>query len=101
MDIKTARAAIEAILESIPDDALPSFDRVEAGDDDRVTVWWGGTGHILGSAKSNGERDPLNYRRHASWDAIEGEMTYRADRRFLENGDSAKGFKLTGKKVPR
>jgi hypothetical protein len=50
MNIKTARAAIEAILAAIPDDELPDFDRIEHGRDGKVTAWWGGTGHILGSA---------------------------------------------------
>lgn len=81
MNIKTARAAIEAILESIPDDKLPEFDKVEHRDG-KVIVWWGGTGHTLGSATSGGKRDPKVYRRNASWAAIEGEMTYRADRNW-------------------
>ena len=87
MDIKTARAAIEAILAAIPDEALPEFDSVDLSDDGKVCVWWGGNGHILGSATSGGKRDPLNYRRNGSWGAIEAEMTYRADRKLLDHGD--------------
>ena len=98
MDIKQARAAIEAILEAIPDSELPDFDKVEHRDD-AVIVWWGGQGSHLGSAKSNGERDPLIYRRRGSWDAIEAEMTYRADRRLLDNGDDPTGVHLAKKKV--
>lgn len=91
MTLKAARAAIEAILAAIPDEELPEFDRVEYGEDGRATVWWGGTGRILGSAKSNGVRDPLIYRRGASSEAIELEMVHRADRRVLDNGDNPKG----------
>lgn len=89
VNIKTARKAIEAILAAIPDDELPDFDREEIGTDGRVTVWWGGSGHILGGAKRNGVRCPKVHRSHGSWAAIEGEMTYRADKRFLRNGDKA------------
>lgn len=99
MNIKEARAAIEAILEAVPDDELPEFDKVEIESDGDVLVWWGGQGRVLGSAKSNGKRDPLVYRRSGSWDAIQMEMTYRADRRFLENGDSPEGIRLGRKKV--
>lgn len=84
MNIKAARAAIEAILAAIPDDNLPEFDRTEVGKDGRTIVWWGGTGHILGSATSNGARDPLSYRRSGSWSAIGYEMVSRADRRHLD-----------------
>ena len=94
MKITEARAAIEAILAAVSDDDLPTFDRAEVEADGRVVVWLGGRGRVLGSAHANGTRDPLVYRRSASWDAIEGEATYRADRRFLENGDSADGFHL-------
>lgn len=102
MNIKQARAAIEAILAAIPDEELPEFDKVEHGEKDgRVTVWWGSRGAILGSARENGERSPINYRRSGSWDAIEAEMTYRADRRFLENGDKPDGIRLAKKAVER
>lgn len=96
MTIKAAQVAIEAILAAIPDDALPEFDKVEQ-EGDRLVVWWGGTGHYLGSATSNGERDPLNYRRRAVWEAIEGEMTYRADRKLFENGDRLEGIRIAKK----
>lgn len=100
MKIKEARAAIEAILAAIPDSELPTFDKVEHDvDRNRITVWWGSQGHVLGSAKTNGQRNPLNYRTSASWDAIEGEMTYRADKRLFDNGDDPKGVRLGVKKV--
>lgn len=92
MDIKTARAAIEAILKAIPDDQLPDFDRVEHGADGKVTAWLGGTGHILGSAKRGNKRRPKNYREGGSWRAIEGEMTYRADKRLLAQNDDPTNF---------
>ena len=98
MNINQARAAIEAILEAIPDNELPDFDRVEIDTDGMPTVWWGGHGRCLGTAKSNGKRDPLIYRHSASWDAIQLEMTHRADRRLLENGDDPTGIRL-GRKV--
>lgn len=88
MDIKTARKAIEAILAAIPDDKLPEFDRVELGANGKVIAWWGGSGRHLGSATRNGRRCPKVHRRRASWEAIEGEMVYRADKRFLKNGDT-------------
>lgn len=97
MTIKAARMAIEAILASIPDDELPAFDRVDYNKDGVPTVWWGGMGRVLGSARSNGVRDPGIYRRDASWSAIECEMTFRADRRLLDNGDDPTGIKLARK----
>lgn len=100
MNIKEARAAIEAILEAIPDEELPEFDRVEVDTARGETlVWWGGNGRILGTARSSGKRDPLVYRRDGSWNAIQSEMTYRADRRFLENGDKSDGIRLAKKAV--
>ena len=101
MNILEARAAIEEILESIPDKDLPTFDKVEVSEDGSTCVWWGGHGRHLGSAKAGDQRDPLVYRRSASWDAIEGEMVYRADRRYLENGDKPHGIKLAKKTVLR
>lgn len=101
MNIKQARAAIEAILEAIPDSELPDFDKVEIDNRRGETlVWWGGSGRVLGSATRNGERNPIQYRESGSWNAIQSEMTYRADRRFLENGDKADGIRL-GKKTVR
>jgi hypothetical protein len=98
MDIKTARAAIEAILAAIPDEGLPEFDKVETDETRGETlVWWGGSGRVLGSAKAAGKRDPLIYRRQASWDAIQLEMTHRADRKFLDNGDKVDGIRLAKK----
>lgn len=98
MNILEARAAIEAILEAIPDDELPEFDKVEVREDETL-VWWGGSGRVLGSARSGGQRDPLIYRRNASWDAIQLEMTHRADRRYLDNGDKPDGIRLAKKSV--
>lgn len=99
MDIKTARAAIEAILAAIPDEELPAFDRVEYGPDGMPLVWWGSTGRHLGSAKSGGHRDPLSYRRSGSWAAIEHEMTYRADQRLFDNEDNPTGLRLAAKEA--
>lgn len=101
MNIREARAAIEEILASIPDKELPLFDKIELKADGTTCVWWGGHGRILGSAKRNGERNPIQYREGGSWDAIEGEMTYRADKRYLENGDKPHGIKLGKKTVLR
>lgn len=99
MDIKTARAAIEAILAAIPDDELPEFDRVEIGRDGMPVVWWGSSGRRLGSAKSGDQRDPLVYRRSASGDAIQAEMAVRADQRLLDNGDDPTGIRLAKRVV--
>lgn len=101
MNIKTARAAIEAILAAIPDDEMPEFDCVEYDKDGMPIVWWGSTGRHLGYAKSGGVRDPLVYRRDASWEAIENEMTYRADKKLLDNGDNPKGIELAAKQRGR
>lgn len=97
MNIIEARAGIEAILAALDDEDLPEFDRVEVEEDGTVIVWWGGEGRHLGSAKFGGKRDPLSYRRSGSWAAIQLEMTYRVDRRFLENGDKPDGIKLAAK----
>lgn len=99
MTVRAARAAIEAILSSIPDEELPEFDRVELRDGGKPCVWFGGTGHYLGSAKSMGVRDPLVHRSHAVSAAIEAEMTTRADRRLLDNGDDPTGIRLAKKEV--
>ena len=99
MNISQARAAIEAILSAIPDSALPKFDSVEYREDGLPTVWFGGLGRHLGSAKRGGERRPLNYRNDASWEAIELEMTYRADQRLFDNGDNPAGVKLARKRA--
>lgn len=103
-DIKAAQEAIEAILAAIPDEALPEFDRVEFDAPSRFperlgmpVVWWGGSGHVLGTAKRNGKRDPLVYRTSAAWDAIQAEMCVRADRRLLDNGDDPTGVRLAVK----
>lgn len=101
MNLKTAREAIEAILAAIPDGELPEFDRVEHdAHDGKPVVWWGGTGHYLGSARTGtGERNPIGYRHRGSWAAIEAEMTYRADQRLLDNGDDPTGVRLAAKVV--
>lgn len=101
MTIKAARAAIEAILAAIPDDELPEFDKVELGRDGKPIVWWGSSGRHLGSATRNGVREPLIYRFGGSWDAIQAEMTYRADRRLLDNGDDPEGVRLAKRKADR
>lgn len=97
MDIKTARAAIEAIVAAIPDEEMPEFDRVEYRDNGMPVVWWGGTGYHLGSAATGGERSPITYRHKASWEAIENEMVYRADMRLLGNADDPTGVHLAAK----
>jgi hypothetical protein len=99
MNIREAQDAIKAILAQIPDEELPEFDKVEIEDDGRLTVWWGSHGAILGSAKRGGERRPLNYRDNGAWAAVEAEMTYRADKRLLENGDDPTGIRLAKKAV--
>lgn len=97
MNLLEAKAAIEEILDSIPDSELPRFDRVEFDTDGKPVVWWGGVGRHLGSATVNGKRDPMVYRHSAAREAIELEMTYRADRLLFENDDNPKGVKFHSK----
>lgn len=95
MNIKQARKSIEAILASIPDDDLRIFNRVEFRDNGMPVVWNGGTGYHLGSLRrAGGKRRPKGYRESGSWDAVEGEALYRADRRLLKNGDDPDGVDL-------
>lgn len=101
MNIIEARAAIEEILASIPDSALPKFDRLEVDENGKSCIWWGGHGRTLGSATTGDKRSPINYRTSGSWDAIEGEMAYRADQRYLDNGDKPNGITLAKKTVLR
>lgn len=91
MNIEEARAAIEAILASIPDDELPAFDRIEQRDDGKVVAKWGGTGYYLGTAKRNGNRDPSVHREDASNEAIVLEMVYRADKQLFDHNDNPGG----------
>ena len=98
MNLKEAQDAIEEILASIPDHALPEFDRVEFGNDGKPIVWWLSSGQHLGSATREGVRDPLVYRRGASLDAIHNEMTCRADQALLANGDNPEGVVFRAKK---
>jgi hypothetical protein len=101
MNIQEARAAIEGILASIPDSDLPKFDKVEVKEDGETCVWFGGLGHVLGRATRNGERHPLLHRGNAARNAIQGEMVYRTDKRFLENGDKPHGINLAKRTVLR
>lgn len=92
MDLATAKAAIIGILEAISDGELPEFNHVEIDSEGRPTVWYGGTGQCLGTAKRRSkkgkmQRDPSIYRKDAVESAIHYEMVYRADRQLLDNGD--------------
>lgn len=100
MNIREAQDAIKAILAAIPDDELPEFDRVVV-EGDEVVVWWGSTGHVLGSARRGSQRRPGNYRDNGAWAAIEAEMTYRTDKRLLENDDNPHGIRLAKKVATR
>ena len=95
MNIKDARNAIEAILQSIPDSELPKFSKLEIEGDGQVCAWFGPSGWTLGSAKFNGVRDPIVYRDGALREAIKGETLYRADRRLLDLADNASEFVKT------
>lgn len=99
MTIRAARAAIEAILAAIPDEELPEFDKVEIDSDGTPVVWWGSSGRHLGTATRGGVREPLVYRSGGAWAAIQSEMTYRADRRLLDNGDNPDGVRLAKRKA--
>lgn len=73
-----AISAIKAILAAIDDKELPKPSRIEQ-EDGKTLVWFGGHGRYLGSAKRNGEREPLIYRDKAVQEALEMEATYRLD----------------------
>lgn len=70
--------AIKAILAAVEDEELPKPSKVEK-ESGRTLVWFGGHGRYLGSAKRNGEREPLIYRDKAAHEALELEATYRLD----------------------
>ena len=84
MKRKHAYEAIKAILAAIDDDEMPKPDKVER-DGEKTVVWFGGMGRILGSAKRNGEREPLIYRDRAASDAIQMEAVYRVDLAHMQN----------------
>lgn len=87
MNIKEARKAIAAILDSIPDSALPVPDKVEQDGDYGPIVWWGGHGHHIASTRNGkGEPNPEGYRNSATWQPIEMEMVYRASKAYFANG---------------
>jgi hypothetical protein len=69
---------IEEILAAIPDDELPK-PRVVVNPDGTSTAWFGGQGHVLGTARNGDVRDPLLHRRRGTRDAIEQEAVYRLD----------------------
>ena len=93
MNFKEAHKAIQEILNSIPDSELPKF-KVKT-EDGRTCLWLGGMGRYLGSAKDGkGNRNPIHYRENGATEAIIGEAVYRADLKFLNNGDNAKGLKF-------
>jgi hypothetical protein len=71
--------AIKAILSAIDDDELPKPSKIEQ-DEGRTVVWFGGMGRYLGSAKRNGELEPLIYRERGVNEAIDHEAIYRIDR---------------------
>ena len=86
MTYKAATAAIEAILSAVPDEELPKPTEVDRRDG-RTTLWFGGDGRILGTAKTNGVRNPAHYRSGGAYDALLGEAVFRADQRYLDAGD--------------
>jgi hypothetical protein len=75
----TAGDAIAAILAEIPDHELPQPTRIEVNPDGTRTAWFGGLGHVLGTARSGGVRDPLLHRRGGIRDALQQEAVYRLD----------------------
>lgn len=77
-----AYEAIKAILAAIDDDELPKPSKIEE-DGDRKVVWFGGLGYTIGSAKRNGQREPLIYRDRAASQAISHEAVCRIDAKNL------------------
>ena len=87
MNIREARTAIEAILESIPDSELPQFDKIEQDEEYGPTVWWSSHGyHIASTRDANGQPNPWGYRSSGAWHAIEQEMVARASARYFAEG---------------
>lgn len=84
MNRNQAAAAIKAILAAMDDDELPQPSKIEK-EDGRSLVWFGGHGRYLGSAKRNGEHEPLIYRDRAVMEALELEATYRLDLAHQKN----------------
>lgn len=84
MKRKHAYEAIKAILAAIDDDEMPPPDKIER-DGEKAVVWFGGMGRVLGSAKRNGESEPLIYRDRAASDAIQTEAIYRLDLAYMQN----------------
>lgn len=78
MKRKHAYEAIKAILAAIDDDEMPKPDKIER-DGEKAVVWFGGMGRVLGSARRNGEWEPLIYRDRAASDAIQTEAICRLD----------------------
>jgi hypothetical protein len=93
LTIKEARAAIEGILAAIDEAELLKYaERVTTDPEDRTIVGRGGNGYYLGSARRNGEREPLVHRHSGSLSAIEHEMAYRYDAIMLACGDNSGKF---------
>jgi hypothetical protein len=76
-----AAAAIRGILSGLSDRDLPKG-RAEISDG-RITLWFGGHGHILGTAKRGGKGEPDVIRSGAIAALFDAEAASRADRDLL------------------
>lgn len=84
MNIKEARAAIEAILAAIDDEALPDFHKIEE-DPERGPCVFTDKSHgfyITSGKDGNGNPVVTDYRARGSWHAIEAEMVQRATQAY-------------------
>lgn len=84
MNLPEARVAIEAILDSIPDHALPEA-RIDRRGNDPVAQF-GGTGWFLGTAKRGNELMPSIHRTHAIEDLFYRETVTRIDTQYVIDG---------------
>lgn len=93
MTAEMAREAIVGILAALPASELPRLKR-EIDAQGRVTMWCGGVGRVLGSARRGSDlwgwkRNPETYREQAAFEAITLEAVYRADLRHLATESEA------------
>jgi hypothetical protein len=84
MNMQEARVAIEAILDAIPDHALPEA-RIDRRGKDAVAQF-GGLGYFLGTAKRGGELDPTIHRSHGIDDLFNRETVARIDAQYVADG---------------
>lgn len=92
--VAEAQASIELLLARLPASALPTPDFLEREPDGHTMAWFSSYGYQLGTATTNGVRNPGgNYRESAARHALVGEAVRRLDRAHeadLPREDSAR-----------